>query len=180
MERYPDAYVEFLVHYHGTRDYFECHEIMEEYWKQETNSLQRKAWLALIKSAVAAYHERRGNTAGAAKMWDSALRNVRDRESVFSLGLDRDAYERLLSERLASCTEARHTAFRDPNLPITDESLLERCIIRCGELGVSWGAPSTNDPELIHKHTRRDRADVINERERQKQLKHDSRGKETT
>lgn len=32
---YPEAYVAFLHEFHTTRDYFECHEILEEYWKED-------------------------------------------------------------------------------------------------------------------------------------------------
>ena len=27
---FPLKYIDFLVHFHGDRDYFECHEILEE------------------------------------------------------------------------------------------------------------------------------------------------------
>ena len=30
---YPTEYIQFLIHFHGDYDYFECHEILEEYWK---------------------------------------------------------------------------------------------------------------------------------------------------
>ena len=31
---YPEAYIEYLMYFHGNRDYFECHEVLEEYWKE--------------------------------------------------------------------------------------------------------------------------------------------------
>jgi len=30
---YPEPYLEYLIQFHAERDYFECHEILEEYWK---------------------------------------------------------------------------------------------------------------------------------------------------
>ncbi|KPC99353.1 hypothetical protein LR69_02339 [Geobacillus sp. BCO2] len=62
---YPNAYIEYLVHFHSDRDYFECHEILEEHWKQDGRN---KGWLVLIQMAVAFYHYRRGNTSGALRL----------------------------------------------------------------------------------------------------------------
>lgn len=31
---YPTAYIKYLFHFHTDRDYFECHELLEEHWKQ--------------------------------------------------------------------------------------------------------------------------------------------------
>lgn len=31
---YPEAYIEYLAEFHGSRDYFECHELLEEHWKK--------------------------------------------------------------------------------------------------------------------------------------------------
>ncbi|MEH7501602.1 DUF309 domain-containing protein, partial [Neobacillus drentensis] len=28
---YPTEYIQFLAHFHGDRDYFECHELLEDY-----------------------------------------------------------------------------------------------------------------------------------------------------
>ena len=30
---YPEAFISYLIEFHATRDYFECHELLEEYWK---------------------------------------------------------------------------------------------------------------------------------------------------
>ncbi|PAD68333.1 hypothetical protein CHH83_14265, partial [Bacillus sp. 7586-K] len=32
---YDQEYIDFLVHFHCDRDYFECHEILEEHWKKD-------------------------------------------------------------------------------------------------------------------------------------------------
>ena len=39
MTQYPEAYTDYLCYFHGARDYFECHEVMEEYWKEHPNVL---------------------------------------------------------------------------------------------------------------------------------------------
>ena len=36
---YPTEYIQFLIHFHGDYDYFECHEILEEYWKTKPRGI---------------------------------------------------------------------------------------------------------------------------------------------
>ncbi len=38
---YPNAYLDYLVYFHGHRDYFECHEVLEEYWKKDQAGKKR-------------------------------------------------------------------------------------------------------------------------------------------
>ena len=70
---YPEDYLSFLVHFHGTRDYFECHEILEEYWKETAPKERDSHWVGLIQIAVALYHERRGNKQGATRTLTKAI-----------------------------------------------------------------------------------------------------------
>ncbi len=49
---YPEAYVAFLHEFHTTRDYFECHEILEEYWKEDPPEQRKEYWVGLIQLAV--------------------------------------------------------------------------------------------------------------------------------
>ncbi|GIP37357.1 hypothetical protein J31TS4_06370 [Paenibacillus sp. J31TS4] len=178
MDKYPKAYVEYLVAYHAERDYFECHEIMEEHWKSEPGSPYRGAWLGLIQLAVGQYHERRGNLAGARKMTAGALRHL-EREPLAELGLAGEELLARLRERLSSLEAAGaggERTFRDLDLPITDERLLQACLAALPDAGSGWGKPS--DPAanwLLHKHKLRDRSEVIRERERQRLLREQAR-----
>jgi uncharacterized protein len=166
---YPEAYIHFLCHFHGTRDYFECHEILEEYWKSRNQ--QEPIWVGLIQIAVALYHQRRGNFNGAEKMLNSALKIVKEEKiSVQNLGLDALQLESLLKKRLQEIKNKEK--YYQLNLPITDATLLNKCKHVCQLQNVKWGSPSNeNDPFLLHKHKLRDRSDVITERLKQLQLK---------
>jgi uncharacterized protein len=172
---YPEAYIDYLVQFHGTRDWFECHEIMEEHWKKDTGGTFRTAWLALIQIAVALYHERRGNRAGAVKMLDSAIAKC---ETVrwTALGVDGEALLVELRARGREWGRAETVgAFRDLDLPIIDQALLKQCEIECARIGVSWGQPSDlEDAGLIHRHTLRDRTGVIEERQKQYKWRRES------
>ncbi len=70
---YPKAYVAFLHEFHTTRDYFECHEILEEFWKEDPPDQRKKYWVGLIQLAVALYHQRRGNGKGAKRLISNSL-----------------------------------------------------------------------------------------------------------
>lgn len=81
---YPQAYIEYLLHFHATRDYFECHEVLEEHWKQTKEHI----WIGLIQLAVGMYHYRRGNIAGAKRMVTKAIRACqKEKQAYEALGI---------------------------------------------------------------------------------------------
>jgi predicted metal-dependent hydrolase len=157
MIKYPNAYMEYLTYYHKQRDYFECHEVLEEYWKENPESPLSVTWVTLIQLAVAMYHERRGNLKGAVKMLTSAVKllNIDDLER---LGIQASQLKILMKERLIKLGENTQMAFEDINIPFRDQAL-EALItaIRIDDV--------VTDPFIINKHTLRDRSDVIRTRQ---------------
>ncbi|MCD7033309.1 DUF309 domain-containing protein [Metabacillus sp. GX 13764] len=172
---YPDAYIDYLVHFHGDRDYFECHEVLEEYWKEKPVQERKIVWVGLIQLAVALYHHRRGNFPGALRLMNNA-------EGIFSaektalkkLGLDES---RLLKQITACINKIREDGpYESIDLPIADQSLLNECRKECKNRGMQWGSPSQlENLPLINRHSLRNREDVISERNRQKQLREEKR-----
>lgn len=171
MHQYPDAYINYLIEFHGTRDYFECHEIMEEYWKEHEGDPLTTTWLGLIQAAVSSYHHRRGNTAGAVKMLRTTLEHSIPNQ-LTTLGIDSNAWISTLKERLQTL-ERGESIFTDLDIPIVDSKLVDECKRRCMERNITWCEPSDmSDESLIHRHTLRDRSEVIAERQRQLEAKH--------
>ncbi|NQX63181.1 DUF309 domain-containing protein [Paenibacillus qinlingensis] len=170
MTQYPEAYTDYLCYFHGARDYFECHEVMEEYWKEHPKDPARLTYVGLIQIAVGMYHSRRGNYAGAVKMLQSAAKNLQA-EDVRTLGLD----DVELQARITQAWQAIGTEnyrFEDMNLPISDPELSNLCFELCQLKGWGWQTPSLmSDEMIIHKHTRRDRSEVIEERARQQVIR---------
>ncbi len=160
--QYPIAYVDYLTAFHAERDFFECHEILEEYWKAHPDDPERNGYHALIQIAVGAYHRRRGNRAGAVKMWSSARRTWEHvNEERFGMGAGE--LDVLLANLIAETQSDR--PYRDFELPLRDASLLETAKEQCSRRGLRWGAPSPDeDAALLHKHMLRDRSDVIEAR----------------
>lgn len=163
---YPIDYIRYLAHFHGNRDYFECHEILEEYWK--SLPVREDIWVGLIQIAVGLYHHRRGNVAGAVKMLESSVNRLKP-EKVEHLGIAYEPLQKMLKERIQSIKNKE--AYTDLNLPLSDESLIQLAQEECTKHDWGWQAPSGTDPSLIHRHTLRDRSDVIQQRENNLKMK---------
>ncbi|MEH7120381.1 DUF309 domain-containing protein [Neobacillus vireti] len=168
---YPKEYIQFLAHFHGDRDYFECHEILEEYWKENDIKNKNSIWVGLILLAVSTYHHRRDNFTGAKRTLEKAI-TILKKESycLIKLGLDPQQLPSILNERLSIITN--HQPYSSFNLPIVDPALLRQGRSYCEENGFVWGADSDlrNRP-LIDRHILRDRTSVINERKESLKLR---------
>ncbi|MDZ5471143.1 DUF309 domain-containing protein (plasmid) [Bacillus sp. 31A1R] len=161
---YAQEYIDYLVHFHGDRDYFECHEILEEYWKKVDRGNKESILVGFILLAVSTYHHRRNNFSGAVRTLIKATEIFKKQEQkIHSFGLDKEGFFILIQERL-KLMEAQKP-YDSMNLPIGDAQLIEACIRTCRMKGFTWGTESdlTNE-ELIHRHSTRDRSDVIQER----------------
>lgn len=168
---FPTAYIDYLVHFHGDRDYFECHEILEEYWKEDKRGERKEYWVAFIQVAVSLYHQRRSNFSGALRMMQNALSIfAKEEEAVTKLGIN---YHELLH---LITTQIKKLEQREPyfsiNLPINDDLLVQLCQKRCLDKGIIWLSDSDLSNEfIVNRHKLRDRSDVIEEREKQKRVK---------
>jgi hypothetical protein len=167
MAAYPAAYLDYLFEFHATRDYFECHEILEEYWKSLPGSdPDRDVWVGLIQLAVALYHHRRGNTSGAAKMYRGAAARLRP-ETLDRLGLNGGAVRAIAADSARRLeTEKPAAEYRAINLPIRDCKLLMLLKDRARLRGLAWGAEDPLEDAIVRRHALRDRSDVVEARSR--------------
>lgn len=169
---YPEPYVSYLAHFHGDRDYFECHEVLEEYWKAVAPGARESHWVGLIQIAVSFYHYRRRNFTGALKTMKKAVSILeKKREEINKLGIDSLRLLSLLAETIDRIES--QTPYQSRNLPVSDPVLRKLCEDRCIEQGFKWCAKSALDnPELVNRHALRDRTEVILERKHQLALRH--------
>jgi uncharacterized protein len=162
MKKYPTAYIEYLAHFHGSRDYFECHEIMEEFWLQNKRDVK---WLALIQIAVAVYHERQKNFPGSLRLYRKVLHHLRSNKNLFEgLDIHHGDLEYLIKSRIKNIL---HDGVYTPmNLPLINEELIEKSIKFTEEQGWEWLSEDSQSKNLlVFKHKLRDRSDVIKARE---------------
>lgn len=165
---YPKAYIHYLVYFHGVRDYFECHELLEEEWKKDPRGKRKPYWRGLIQIAVALYHWRRGNFTGACRSLANAIDNLAEEQKALkSLALD----DKELMDQLHKLRENAmgHKPYESINLPITDSALIKQCERLCEEKGCTMGNPSDlTDEPILHKHCQPNRETVISKREKKK------------
>lgn len=161
---YPSAYIQYLVHFHGDRDYFECHEILEEYWKGLPNENKQSIWVGFILLAVSNYHYRRQNTNGAERTLQKAITILRNQQKTpIQLGLDFPKLLLGLEKRLVDIQTNQH--YHSINLPIIDEKLLNLCLSYTEAMGLAWGQDSNlRQMDIIDRHKLRDRSEVVKQR----------------
>ncbi|MBD0381088.1 DUF309 domain-containing protein [Paenibacillus sedimenti] len=70
MSAYDRLYVAYLYYFNEVRDYFECHEVMEELWLEEGRS---PLYQGLLQVAVGLYHHANGNVSGSIKLFSAGL-----------------------------------------------------------------------------------------------------------
>ncbi|MCS7460126.1 DUF309 domain-containing protein [Paenibacillus doosanensis] len=118
---YDRLYVEFVYYFNVARDYFECHEVMEELWLEEGRA---PLYQGLLQVAVGLYHHRNGNVSGAVKLFTAALEKLEPRQKA-EAGIDlvrlvRDS--RLYLAKLERIEEQPFD-FYDLDIRITDPEL---------------------------------------------------------
>lgn len=168
---YDRAYIKYLIYFHCERDYFECHEVLEEHWKTAPPNQRKKYWVGLIQIAVGLYHHRRGNFDGALKMITNAIRLLEnEQQAVQNLGLNCEVLIEQLKKRKKEIQNK--IEYYSINLPIMDKELEISCQKLCLKSLSTWGqASDLSNENLIHKHTKRNRSNVIEERKKQLELR---------
>lgn len=120
-EQYDVLYVAFLAYFNRERDYFECHEVMEQLWLE----CGRDAlYQGLLQVAVGLYHHRNGNMEGGIKLLDAAIRKLEGHRPVV-LGIDLEQLLDAAKRRLAELERytAQPVPFRDLDIRIVDPAL---------------------------------------------------------
>jgi predicted metal-dependent hydrolase len=122
--QYDPLYVAFLAYFNRERDYFECHEVMEQLWLEEGRD---PLYQGLLQVAVGLYHHRNGNIDGGVKLLTAAIHKLEGRHEPIVLGIE---LGKLLSEAKEHLMKLEHHvdrpfAFRDIDIEIVDLSLQE-------------------------------------------------------
>jgi len=137
-ERYPDAYLHYLMEYHATRDFFECHELLEEYWKEHPGDLRAEVWVGLIQLAVGHYHLRRGNYNGARKIYANALQRLNP-PALEALGIDGGKLLHALERRQEKLLAGELVSYEEMDFDLIDPQLVSEMQRRCQAADCSGG-----------------------------------------
>lgn len=78
-----NKYNKFFYEFNDKKDYFECHEILEEIWIEETNqNTKQHPAIILLLISVGMHHWSKNNISGATKVFQRALTNYKYLEDV--------------------------------------------------------------------------------------------------
>lgn len=156
-------FIDYCSFFNGNHDFFECHEVLEEYWKDIASGDKKHPLVGYVQLATGLYHWRRNNYIGAARILEKSLKNFQYNKG--HLFFDEIDYEILLTQ-LADALSATQKgksfqAFQLPLSPTLEELVFARMKL----------LPSTSSNYLLHKHMLRDRSHILAERQESKQRK---------
>ncbi|QUW22077.1 DUF309 domain-containing protein [Sporosarcina sp. Marseille-Q4063] len=162
---YNPLFVKFIVYFNENQDFFECHEVLEEYWKDFPDRTKEHPLVGYILLATAMYHWRRGNTIGAGRSLKKAisrLEKVSQAHPGFSEGINIDsllknsthAYQQIKNEKPFSTFPIEITS---PKIQALNN-----------EIKPTMDLLPYGSDDVIHKHMLRDRSDILKEREKRK------------
>ena len=147
-------FVDYCAYFNGNKDYFECHEVLEELWKEIAPGDKSHVLVGFIQVATSLYHWRRGNIRGATKSMKSAIDIIRQQQetSYFKL-IEYEAF-------VANCEQALlkmkcSLPFEGFALSFTNRAFFKAVKNRIATL------PEEDEHFIQHKHKLRDRSDVI-------------------
>lgn len=128
---YEPLYVAYLIYFNRDRDYFECHEVLEELWlKRDRDPLYK----ALLQVAVGLYHFRNGNVRGGRMMLKQSSEVLLQYPAV-TLGIDLAKLAQEAAEYAGrlEAYDRQPFAYYDLNISILDPEL-EKELVAAGEL----------------------------------------------
>lgn len=157
-------FIRYCTYFNGNQDYFECHEVLEEYWKELAPGNKEHVLVGFVQLATAMYHWRRGNVKGAYRsLHKSQTLLMNNVSSPFYDNIDmRALYENmeLIMQKITS-----EELFSPFQLIITNLQLQTMISKEIEDL------PPMDDTFLKDKHKLRDRTAIIAERERNQKRK---------
>lgn len=151
-------YVNYCIYFNGNQDYFECHEVLEEYWKMVAPGDKNHILVGFVQLATGLYHWRRDNVTGAARILQKAYQNFCDnKDSLYLSPINqKDLFSHLENSIELVIQQKPFQAFF---LNIQDKELKNSVQAAIKELPV----PDNN--YITHKHKLRDRSDILMARE---------------
>lgn len=155
-------FVKFIVYFNENQDFFECHEVLEEYWKSLPGRTKDHLLTAYILLSTGLYHWRRDNRVGGLKSLQKAyekLANATDDD--FKAGIDFDDLCHNVQRAISDLEN------EEPFNPFTIQTSIELKKLADDMKTTMDLLPSRSDA-VIHKHMLRDRSDILRKRDEKK------------
>lgn len=151
-------FIDYCAYFNGNNDYFECHEVLEEYWKEIAPKEKLHPLVGYVQLATGMYHWRRSNVTGAARIIEKAILN-------FELNRNSEFFEFIDLKQLLLIMKNQHRKIQENEpfkyfkLPITDRQLQELVQQRIKTI------PLMDSHFIFNKHMLRDRTEILEARE---------------
>lgn len=110
----PLLFHQFVYYFHTKRDYFECHEFMEEAWKNKPTFTKSDIEVAFILFATSEYHYRRNNIIGAQRCLKKSIQLFETHANTLTQLEILDTFIHELNDRLANMTYNTYIPFEIP------------------------------------------------------------------
>ena len=120
---YDRLYIRFLIHFNWNRDYYECHEVMEELWLEEGRN---PLYQGLLQIAVGLYHFENGNVTGSRKLFMAGIEKlIQYPDQMLGINLGQLIHEARQYVSQLECWEQAPFPFYHLTIQIEDTELLK-------------------------------------------------------
>lgn len=158
-------FVEFLVYFNDNQDYFEGHEVLEEYWKSIPGYSKSHPLTAYILLSTGMYHWRRGNLDGASRTISKALQRFTSLSPIYDEYKEMVDFDQLIQDIAYAKQEiSSGNSFDAMEITIQSQRLID--LVQTTKQSISLLTAGSDD--VIHKHMRRDRSDILKLRNEKK------------
>ncbi|KXH82058.1 DUF309 domain-containing protein [Sporosarcina sp. HYO08] len=158
-------FVKFIVYFNENQDFFECHEVLEEYWKSLPNSDKQHPLTAFILLSTGMYHWRRRNFTGAEKTLQKAvLKFMNFKLHAPDFTEEIDMHQLIADAKLAFSQSKERSSFSPFPIHVSSATLASHV----NEMVTSIELLPFGSDAVIHKHMLRDRSDILRKREEKK------------
>ncbi len=159
-------FAQFMVYFNNNQDYFECHEVLEEYWKSIPSSDKNHPLATYILLATGMYHWRRGNFAGAIRTLRKVEKNLPAFPANYTAEID---FQQLVTHVHYTLERVeKELPFESFSFTITSSILQAHVeLAQQSMILLPFGSEA-----VIHKHMLRDRSDIQRARDEKKKGRH--------
>lgn len=161
-------YIDFFAFFNGNRDYFECHEVLEELWKEVGPGIKDHTLVGFVQIATGLYHWRRNNFRGAEKSLTKGLSIIKKKDDCkYLLPILYDNFIKDAQTALQNCKA--HASFKPFKIGFQSKKLEQLVESRINQL------PKQEMDFISNKHMLRDRSEIIQTRKDQLKLRQNLR-----
>lgn len=157
-------FVKFIIYFNHNQDFFECHEVLEDYWNTFPERTKEHPLTSYILLSTGMYHWRRGNTIGALRTLKKAKHKMTMIEptSAFIDGINFDGLLDNVNLAIQSIEAGQPFKFFPIGITCPEIQLLSDKAETSIDL-LPFGSDA-----VIHKHLLRDRTEIIRIRDEKK------------